>query len=57
MLKNTSNYLIDIGSGLGYLDQLLCQIYNYKTIAIESSASHGEGAKKRNVFLEADDDW
>ena len=57
MLKNTSNYLIDIGSGLGYLDQLLCQIYNYKTIAIESSSSHGEGAKKRNVFLEADDDW
>ena len=51
LLKESSNYVIDIGSGLGYLDQFMCEVYNYRTIAIESSANHGEGAKKRNEFM------
>ena len=56
-LLKPSDHVIDIGSGLGYLDQFLCQIYNFKTIGVESSNNHGEGAKNRNSCLSASEDW
>ena len=56
-LMKPSDHVIDIGSGLGYLDQFLCQIYNYKTIGVESSNNYGEGAKSRNSCLSATEDW
>ena len=51
LLSKSSDHIVDIGSGLGYLDQYLCQIYKYRTIGVESSTNHDEGAKHRNSLL------
>ncbi|CAH1788871.1 unnamed protein product [Owenia fusiformis] len=41
--------VIDIGSGLGYLGQVLSATYGYRVIGFESIASRSHGASKRNV--------
>ena len=54
-LKESTSCVIDIGSGLGYLDQFLCYIYGYQVIGIESCSNHSNGADKRNSYFSAVD--
>jgi hypothetical protein len=51
VLCDTKNFMIDIGSGLGYLDQFLWYFYDYRIIGIESCSDHGQAADKRNTCL------
>merc|ERR1719150_3460942 len=51
ILMNSKSFIIDIGSGLGYLDQMLWYLYGYQVVGIESSTKHGEAADKRNTSL------
>ncbi|KAK3095107.1 hypothetical protein FSP39_010389 [Pinctada imbricata] len=39
--------VVDVGSGLGYLGQVLHKSYNYKIIGLESKGCHTTGAEKR----------
>ncbi|XP_037295747.1 protein RRNAD1-like [Manduca sexta] len=41
------NVVVDFGSGLGYLDQLLYEITNFKVLGLECNEGHYAGAKKR----------
>ncbi|XP_070178717.1 uncharacterized protein [Littorina saxatilis] len=41
------NVVVDVGSGLGYLGQVLHKNYGLRVIGLESSAGHSEGAEKR----------
>ena len=56
VLSGTENFIIDIGSGLGYLDQFLWYLYDYRIIGIESCSNHGQAADKRNTFLTRSED-
>ena len=56
VLNKNSNFLLDIGSGLGYLDQFLWYVFGYRVVAIESSPDHTSGAEKRNNSILVTDD-
>ncbi|CAB3223064.1 unnamed protein product [Arctia plantaginis] len=45
--NNNCDVIVDFGSGLGYLDQLLFETTNYKVLGIECNENHYVGAKKR----------
>ena len=51
VLSESKGFIIDIGSGLGYLDQFLWYLYDYRIIGVESSSNHGQTADKRNACL------
>ena len=51
VLSESKSFMIDIGSGLGYLDQFLWYLYGYRIIGIESCSKHGQAADKRNTYL------
>ena len=53
ILRNPQNLLIDIGSGLGYLDQFLWYLHGYRVIGIESNPKHIETAEKRSAWITA----
>ena len=40
--------LVDIGSGKGYLSQILAQVYRFKILAVDSATGNTEGADKRS---------
>ena len=56
ILSASQNFVIDIGSGLGYLDQLLWYLHNYQVIGIESSQEHNQRAEARNLHITNLDD-
>ena len=39
--------IVDIGSGLGYVDQILNDAFGFDVIGVESNAGHAQGAKRR----------
>ncbi|KAL8563892.1 hypothetical protein ACOMHN_049548 [Nucella lapillus] len=41
------NLVVDVGSGLGYLGQVLHKTYGLSVIGLESSQGHSDGAEKR----------
>ena len=51
ILSASQNFVIDIGSGLGYLDQLLWYLHNYQVIGIESCQEHNQRAEARNSYI------
>ncbi|KAI8441295.1 hypothetical protein MSG28_014925, partial [Choristoneura fumiferana] len=45
--KNGCDVVVDFGSGLGYLDQIIFETTNLKVLGLECNTSHYVGAKKR----------
>ncbi|BFZ09718.1 hypothetical protein BsWGS_12755 [Bradybaena similaris] len=45
--KTDSNLVVDVGSGLGYLDHVLHQVYGHTVIGLETSTSHTCAAEVR----------
>ena len=51
VLRKAENFVIDIGSGLGYLDQFLWYLHSYRVIGVESNLHHIKRAEKRNNLI------
>ncbi|RVE48743.1 hypothetical protein evm_006517 [Chilo suppressalis] len=47
--NNNCDLLVDFGSGLGYIDQLIYDIADYKVLGLECNDSHYHGAQKRQM--------
>uniref|UniRef100_A0A1E1WKS0 Methyltransferase domain-containing protein n=1 Tax=Pectinophora gossypiella TaxID=13191 RepID=A0A1E1WKS0_PECGO len=45
--ENSCEIVVDFGSGLGYLDQLIYETTNLKVLGVECNENHYVGAKKR----------
>ena len=56
VLTKPQNFLIDIGSGLGYLDQFLWYVHGYRVIGVESNSGHILSAEKRTLSLNFNSD-
>ncbi|CAG9794132.1 unnamed protein product [Diatraea saccharalis] len=46
--------LVDFGSGLGYIDQLIYDVADYKVLGLESNDSHYDSAQKRQKEYHTD---
>ncbi|XP_076438925.1 uncharacterized protein LOC143277871 [Babylonia areolata] len=46
-VESGCNVVVDVGSGLGYLGQVLHKSYGLSVIGLESSEGHSDGAEKR----------
>jgi len=40
--------IVDVGSGLGYVDQILSDVFNFDVVGVESNAGHAEAARLRS---------
>lgn len=57
LVANFSNYvstdvIVDIGGGKGYLSSLLALAYNFNVLGIDSQSINSEGAKNRTIKFE-----
>lgn len=54
-IKSNCKYIVDIGSGLGYLDLVLCKQFGYEVLGLENQKSRVSVASKRtNVAKKKD---
>ena len=44
--------IVDVGSGLGYVDQILSDVFSFDVVGVESHQGHAEAARIRNLKLE-----
>uniref|UniRef100_A0A0B7B4Z7 Methyltransferase domain-containing protein n=2 Tax=Arion vulgaris TaxID=1028688 RepID=A0A0B7B4Z7_9EUPU len=47
--KTNCNLIVDVGSGLGYLDHVLHQVYGHAVLGLETSEGHVHAAEHRAV--------
>ena len=41
-------HIVDVGSGLGYIDQILSRNWNHSVFGIESHTGHSQSASRRD---------